>query len=323
MGDAGSRGLNQGTSDNGSATGPEAPPSAPQEVARLLTGDMPCIVCGYNLKSLSVRHVCPECGTPVRVTVLAVVDPYASVLQPIYFPRATAAGIVVWSCAALGAALMTWGQRIIDVCAVLTQEPLDSRALVWAATFLIALSGVGAASLIRPHARIPIWQSAAAFAAVLLCFGEAFVYWKLHGRYDRVHTRPFVESPSGTELRGWLRLAGGAIVAVAVVGLRPNARMLAARSLVLRLGRADRQTMLAMAASLGVAALGDAARLTGQTGDGPIHSVLDTLGIVLIAVGSMLFTVGLTGVVVDCLRIAAVIIRPARGLDELVSGEKP
>lgn len=291
---------------------------APQDVARKLIGDMPCIVCGYNLKTLSVRHVCPECGTPVRVTVLAVIDPYASVLQPIRFPRATAAGIVVWSCAALGAALLTWGERAIDLFAVWTGENGGSGALAWTATLLILASGLGATSLIRPHGRIAIWKSAAAFGAVILCVISAVLYWNLHAVYDRVHVRPFVEGPSGEATRTWLRLLSTGVLALAVLGLRLNARELAARSLVLRMGRADRQTMLAMAAALGVAALGDLVMLIGLNTSGAISSVADMLGIVLIAVGSMLFTAGLAGVTVDCLRIASVIVKPARSMEEMV-----
>ncbi len=279
---------------------------------------MPCVVCGYNLKTLSVRHVCPECGTPVRVTVLAVIDPYASVLQPIRFPRATAVGIVVWSCAALGAALLTWGERAIDVFAVWTGESGGSGALAWTATALIVASGLGATSLIRPHGRLPMWKSAAALCAVVLCFVSAVLYWKLHAQYDRVHTRPFVEGPTGEATRTWMRLLCTGVLAAVVLGLRLNARELAARSLVLRMGRADRQTMLAMAAALGVAGLGDVVMLMGLRTSGAMSSVADMLGIVLIAVGSMLFTAGLAGVAVDCLRIASVIVKPARSMEEMV-----
>lgn len=316
---AGNRGLSEDSKEPGSDQ--RVPSAAPPEVARKLIGNMPCVVCGYNLKTLSVRHVCPECGTPVRATVLAVVDPYASVLQPIRFPRATAVGIVVWSCAALCAALLTWGQRFIDVFAVWTGENGGSGALAFTATVLIVVSAAGATALIRPHKRIAIWKSLAATISVALCGVHAALYWKLHGIYDPLHTRPFVEAVDGQEIRTWLRLGGSAVLAAAIMGLRPNARELAARSLVLRMGRADRQTMLAMVAALGLAMIGDVVTMIARSASGSASALLEPLGTVLIAVGSMLFTAGLVGVMVDCLRIASVIVRPSRTMGETVEME--
>lgn len=34
----------------------------------LITGDLPCLRCGYNLRTLEVAGNCPECGTPVLWT---------------------------------------------------------------------------------------------------------------------------------------------------------------------------------------------------------------------------------------------------------------
>ena len=30
-----------------------------------LLGSLPCITCRYDLKGISIRGVCPECGTPI------------------------------------------------------------------------------------------------------------------------------------------------------------------------------------------------------------------------------------------------------------------
>src|SRR5215831_18001819 len=95
-----------------SRPGPESERAV--DLARELGGDLPCAACRYNLRGLSVRSVCPECGTPVRATILFTVDPYASVLRPITWPRATAAGLILWSMGALGAAVLTWVLRGAD-----------------------------------------------------------------------------------------------------------------------------------------------------------------------------------------------------------------
>jgi hypothetical protein len=97
---------------------------------------------------------------------------------------------------------------------------------------------------------------------------------------------------------------------IIVLGLRPNLRLLTARSLVLRMGRVDRQTMIGLAAAILVLASGDllhifAARLPLGAGNAAF-----IMGILLIAVGSMLLTVGIVGVLVDCTRIVPVVLRP-------------
>src|SRR5262245_48877512 len=84
-------------------------PKAEREaIARELTGDLPCVRCRYNLRGLSVRAPCPECGTPVRATLLAVVDPFAGELQPVSRPRLIVAGLIAWSLGGFGSALCVW-----------------------------------------------------------------------------------------------------------------------------------------------------------------------------------------------------------------------
>ncbi len=279
---------------------------------------MPCVSCGYNLRQLSVLDVCPECGTPVRATVLAVVDPYASVLQPVRWKRLVAGGLIVWAGGAFAAALISWMLRVVDLYAVISGS--EVRFPLWgrAGAALGAMSVVGAIVLIRPHAKIPLWQCVCAAGGVLCGAGVVAMYWKMHVEHDPYHLRPFIETVVAQPTRAWMRILTGGLLAGAMLLLRPSARMLAARSLVLRMGHADRQTMRAMAAALGVAAIGDLVRLAGIYAGAPLQAVLNTLGIVLIAVGSILVTVGLGGLLVDCVRIARVILRPPAALRDVV-----
>jgi hypothetical protein len=291
---------------------------SPSDVARRLKGDLPCIACGYNLKQLSVLDVCPECGTPVRATVLSVVDPYASVLQPVRFPWLVASGLVVWSAAALAAALITWVLRAVDVVAVLSESQIRLAPLALLGAICTAGSGMASAVLVRPHAKVPAWQSVLAACGVLTSLGAAWMYWRIQGVHDPVHVRPFLESVTAQPARAWLRIETNGLLIVSLLLLRPAARMLAARSLVLRMGRVDRQTMLAMATALAVATVGDFCRLGALVSAEPFVTALNTLGLVLIAIGSMLFTVGLFGVLTDCIRIARVIVRPPASLSDVV-----
>jgi hypothetical protein len=291
---------------------------APTELARQLTGDLPCFTCRYNLRGLSVKAVCPECGTPIRVAILATVDPYAPVLQPVVWSRLTAAGVVAWATGALLAGLLTWGQRLLDVISTLTDRPLGTQtpartALAWAAVGCIAWSGVGAAAFIRPHARIPALGSVTAVAGVLATFVLGRLYWQLHLRFDSGHTPPYQLLTAPLTERSLLRLEHAGVLLVILFGLRPNARLLAARPLLMRLGRVDHQTMLTMAAAVAMGAGGDGLQILSMqwTSGGTLSLILGSVGLFMIAVGSMLFTVGLVGIFLNSLRIAGVILKPA------------
>jgi hypothetical protein len=118
--------------------------------------------------------------------------------------------------------------------------------------------------------------------------------------------------------RVWMRLAMGALMVAALFCLRPNARLLAARSLLLRMGRVDRQTMRAMALAVGVGMLGDVLHLAGPWLPGSTVRIAESLGDFLIAVGAMLFTIGLVGVLLDVLRVAPVLLRPPLSISRLL-----
>jgi hypothetical protein len=326
-------GLNTGDSqppeqlphdDGGSEAGAnDAPPpeSRPRDLARELTGDLPCYACGYNLRSISVLGVCPECGTPVRATILARVDPYAGVLRPIDRPRLTAAGLLLWSVAALAAAIIVWSLRLIDAVQVMALGSADAGRLVVGAAVMIALSGLGAAvALVRPHGGIPARQVLAALAGVLAYLPLLYLYWQLHAVYDPPRIAPYLERFEPDRTRALLRLGSAGAMLVIVAGLRPNLRLLTSRSLLMRMGRVDRQTMFALAAAILVAAAGDLLHLLAPQLSPQAAAFAFILGMLLIALGSMLLTVGLVGIVIDSRRIVPVILRPPVSYRQVLGG---
>jgi hypothetical protein len=298
----------------------EIPPQPSQHVpgrstilASELGGNLPCLRCKYNLRGLSIRAVCPECAMPVRVTLLAVVDPMASELRAIPRPRATAMGVVLWSTAALFAALSVWAREILQNYAstVLLRQTVEGLGL--AVVGLTLASGVGAATLIRPHDGIRLQRRLAATVATLTYLPLTAVMWMMYGPGAPADFR---EAPVQ-----WL--VAHLLIIVIILGLRPNARVLAARSLLMRTGRVDRQTMLALVGVLAFAIAGEAGLLvsrvdslnagTSQT----VHLVAQTI----VMVASVLFTIGLVGVVVDCWRIRPVVLDSPRTLEGIFGAE--
>ncbi|HYE03866.1 MAG TPA: hypothetical protein VD963_11615 [Phycisphaerales bacterium] len=305
-----------GADTPGSAGGP-----IPRAVlSRELGGDLPCVVCGYNLRGLSVRSACPECATAVRATILAVVDPHAAELRPLARPALTAAGLVLWASGAVVAALAAWVPHAAHALATWRAGPVRHVALPWIVLGGVAVSAVGALALVRPHPGVkPAWSWMAGLA-VACYLPLAWCLWRA------------ADAPAGRYLRGWVPDEGGALARIgacllaALIALlvRPSTRLLVARSLALRTGRVDRQTLLALALAWVTIAGGHTLwLLSGGGRSTALGSTQWLVGLVLIGLGSAFVTGGLVGALLDCVRIARAILVPAPGLAQVLGARAP
>ena len=310
----------------------ETPPAIPSPstdvLARDLKGNVPCARCRYNLRGLSVRGVCPECGTPVRGTLLVLIDPAASEFQPMYAPKLTAALLTMWAWGALASALCVLLLRLNEFSSLVVGGEFPvGLALQRAPAVLMAISGIGALAHVRPHRGIPAWESMLA-ALGTAAYGPLVVaMWHIHAEIDAALPHPYADDPTAAlEERAWWRLAAAACGAAAIVGVRPVARLMVSRCMLMRTGRVDRQTLLVIVGVLGVTMVGDVCRLLGaQLGDA--WELLRPVGTAFIGVGSALIVLGLVGVVVDAWRIRYAILTPPLSLgdvleDDARAGEK-
>ncbi len=306
---------------------PETPDAVPFDSAkvpaeawiRVLTGDLPCAKCRYNLRGLSILTVCPECGTPVRGTILATVDPHARELSPIHFPILTAFSLILWGVSCLAAALSILLLRSEEIVRALGGPDL-SLALEWRSVpaFALAMAGLFAIAFVRPHAKISLLHSLAAALACLAHLPLAYLTWHIHAVIDTAAASPFTAiDPRWGPLRSLLRLGCAACIAVIILGIRPNGRLLVSRSLLMRTGRVDRQTLLVILSAVGLAALGDVLRLGAPGLPTDRSDLLAGLGGAVIAVGSFLTLLGLGGVLIDTLRLRHSIIAPPLHLDTI------
>lgn len=283
----------------------------PTTLAEGLTGDIRCIRCGYNQRGLSVRTTCPECGTPVLATVLAVVDPQASELQPLRRPVVTAAGLLATCVGTFLAALAVWLARLPELAAMVGWDTARFAWAGWVSAASLAVAGVGAFALIDLHTGVTSRQRATSALGVALFLPLVLIHAHIHLDLDSARGAGFFSSDGmSTERLAW-RLAGGGIAAAIVLLLRPSTRLLAARSLVVRAGRVDRQSMYALAGALGVAAIGDVLGLMAHVLVGGAADLAQVASTFMIGVGSALFTLGLAGLVRDAVRLAPVILEPA------------
>ena len=299
-----------------------------------LGGKLPCISCGYDLQGISILGVCPECGTNVRATVLAAVDPMAEELVPLRAPTLLAGGMVMWSVGGLLALLAAWWQ-IGPELPGLIGLPLRSIAVASLQpvqvllAFGLVMSMVGAVAMVDPHegtkpsvklaAIVGVVLYMPAIAAVLLA-PDLAASSRLSTGYGGLTL--WTPAPERTL---W-RLLAWACIFVMLMCLRPAARTMVARSVLLRTGRVDRQTLVAMAAAVGLLMLGDVLAMlavaTSATYDQAAAAWLYIAGVVLWAMGGVLMTFGVVGSVIDCVRIARAILNPSPSLRQ-VMGQPP
>lgn len=289
-------------------------------LARELGGDLVCARCGYSLRGLSIRTACPECGLPVLTTILSIVDPRASELQPIRYRRIVAAGLMIWTGGALVGALLTWILRGRDV---LVLMGIDLARPEWAAVAGLGCfiaSGAGALALIRPHRGVARREAALAGVGVALYVPLAWAYWRINLSLDAAEPGLAMDLEAPSMHRVFLRMTTCLVGALILVSLRPRARALAARSVVVRTGRVDRQSMQVIALVLLIGAAGDALTLVTADVHGTTREVIVAMDALVVAATSVLVTLGLIGMVRDSLRVVPAILTPPLSPRQMLGG---
>ncbi|MFG0305859.1 MAG: hypothetical protein ACF8Q5_06560 [Phycisphaerales bacterium JB040] len=311
-----------------SASHPHTPPPdgpaqrADARIARDLTGDLYCIRCGYNLKGLSITEPCPECAVPVKATVLAVVDPLAEELTPLSTPRLTAAGLLLWPTGAFLAAIAVWLLRAVELTPLGVWMRLP-RFWIPMACLLLVLSGLGLLPMIRPHRATGLAASLRVAVAFLLYVPLVWGFWRLHAHLDAINPAPYASLTDPDTTRHAYRLAIVLLAAGILTLVRHTARGLAARSVIVREGRVDRQPILALIGAFLLTGCGDAFHLLAASTQWVSEDIVQPITVILIALGSVLVTLGLFGLTRDGFRVFPVVAFQPLGLSHILgrSGE--
>lgn len=282
-----------------------------------LTGSLPCVTCGYELKGLSIRNVCPECGTAVRATILYKVDPMAEEFRPIVYRRWIAFGLIAWSIGGLIVGAGCWLLRILDWVPSLDVTAAAGPLISWAIVASAVVSGIGSLALIRPIPGTPISHNLQALGAVAAYIPLVWALARILLEIDPTRAPPYFSGPPQPDRILIRFIALGAIVVI-LLGVRPNARDLVKRSMVMRTGRVDRQTLLGMAIVAGLIMVGDALRLMSGSVRWADPDLLSIAGSVVIAIGSAMLTLGLVGAAVDSWRIARAVLIPAPSIRQVL-----
>jgi hypothetical protein len=293
-------------------------------LGRELGGDLPCVACGYNLRGLSIRSMCPECGTNVRATILSVVDPQANELRPIRFPRLTATGVLLWAFGGVAVCLMSWLPQAADILRQLGMQSVNRPSAALGVMLGLGTSALGSLTLIRPHTGVHRLHALMAAAATLLYLPLGRTLWRYHTMMDTSGGQHYLAHWTPNAEASRLLALACAMIAGIIMLQRPNARLLVARSMVLRTGRVDRQTLYAMAIAACVMAIGSLlGRVDADTNASLVGEVARTAGVVAIAFGGLLLSIGALGSLLDCARIAGAILIPKRSLRQIIREGRP
>lgn len=309
--------MDQSTDNTPSQKTPDDTGDTEQAIARQLTGELYCIGCGYNLRGLSIRSNCSECGIPVRATILGIVDPKADELVPLIAPRLVALGLNAWSIGAMLAVAMIWVHRILELFRDVFTIGLTPIWVSWIGLGGLVISMFGAFTILRPHRAVPRGEVLRAALGVSFYAPLMYVYSTIYIRHDMLVPSPVFNPGDSIVGRSILRVLMFALVTGIIWGLRPQAVGLAVRSVVVRTGRVDRQSLIAVLVALGIAAFGDLIHIVGAFVPLGFDDVLSIVSLVVIALGSVLFTVGMVNICIDTLRLYPVLVRPGVGLSDI------
>jgi len=289
---------------------------SPSQLDQVLSGALPCAVCSYELRGLSIRGLCPECGTPIRATIRFLVDPRADEFKPLSSPRFTALALTFWSGGALIAAVAFW---LVHVFAFLRLEmgvPIRTGVAEPIVLFGLGLSCVGSLGLVRPLRGLSLRTSILPLLGVL---GYGLLIWAVvrMQAHDDASLIPYLDAPPD-EWRTALRALSGVSVMAIILLLRPNARRLVERCLVLRTGRVDRQTLFALALAMGIGLVGDGLHLVSLLALDGSPSWLSWIGTSLIALSGLFIVAGLVHAQLDTWHIRKSLLAPSPRLDDLI-----
>jgi hypothetical protein len=292
-----------------------------QAIGLSLSGPMPCITCGYDLQGLSVVGLCPECGSAVRATILAKIDPQAEELAPLVTPRLTSYGLAGGVIAGVVATLLMWLPRVVD--AIERFLPVEAPGILrgpmprWLILASLLVAGLCAMTLVRPVRKTTATQAAITLASLPFFLAMCWSVYRIHFEIDPARPSPYLLADVSAQRIG-MRFVFTASVILALLCIRPAARRLARRSMAMRAGRLNRQTVLAMCGALMLASFGDVLRLCTLSTPAGLDDALEIAGTLLIFVGSGLFTLGATLCALDAVRVGRVLLRPAPSVRQVV-----
>lgn len=289
-----------------------------------LTGSLPCIDCGYELQGLTVKGNCPECGRPVRVTLMWVVDPQAEAFQQLPYPRRIARGLVgvflaptsVFIAVALSF-LFVWVTAFMDSYFHAARVESATIVFVFTSAALAAIAPIASTVFLGfMYSTVQAEPTRKRFllAAQIIATIQGIVVWVSLWLY-------FAWALGGRDPMNIALIAYAATIAMYLITLRPVVAPLIRRSFLLRTGHVPRQKIGVVAIVFVVAVIGHS--IQEMAPHTRAVESLELLGAILSIVAWILATLGLLGLTRDAFLVRHTLLHPPRTLEELTRQRTP
>lgn len=305
-------------------------------LTQALQGGVPCVRCRYSLRGLSITGNCPECGTPIRTTVLYTIDPQVPQLRPLPHPRFVGNALLLASISALLGALLLvapWAMdaayHLLDLLQETDRGPWIHSLRAWLpalSVLALLVTMLSCLALYSPVVPTPLVCRVGVLTSVLgflLLFYSLFriqvIDIDLGLRLPMPPATPYEREAEAA--RALYRLLFDFSLVMIFLLIRPVARLLVYRSLALRTGRVARQTIYPMAVAAGVAMVGDLLRYFAIVLASPLEispSIPYIIGEIIVWVASGFIVLGLVRSVLDTWRIRASLLAPSPSLHDLL-----
>mgnify|MGYP001384727304 CR=1 FL=1 len=302
---------------------PTKSPIADELSKMVLVLQLPCGRCGYALRGLAADSDCPECGEPIRLTIIEAVDPASRRLIPIQNPNTIGNAI-------LGVVTCFFISSLLAVVAMLIHAPyslpapqfvrsLPVTAVVWAAAGFGAISILFLAPILKMCQReeligcqsglmltvvgISMWSLSMPLADSFLVVADSWTEVKITGEHE-----------NGYLLFAMLLDTCFPVVSAGLVfsGFRKLIPRLGQRSRAFRQAQGSRQRMNDLLATLVVLLVGRTILVNS-----PSDSNLSIMGLIIMVMSISFIVIGLGYLLRNTIWIRRALITPPPSLSEL------
>ncbi len=270
-----------------------------------------CARCGYDLKSLSAGGNCPECGEPIRLTIIDTVDPAARRLASIERPQVTGNSLVcvsVFLFLAVAIAVLVLLSRAPQSLLITNViQTFNDPIWIWISS---GSSGLAFVSLIPimwmcrcglvQGCRLGVALTGSGLLSFSILMGAS--RWVLLGGKD-----------NGVVLLLFDSLLPAVALSVIFIGLRRLVPRLGQRSREFRLAQGSRQRMNDLLAALVFVIIGRTLISISS-----LDSNLATLGMIIMVLSISLIIVGLLYLIRNTLWIRSALCSPPPSLGQLL-----
>ncbi len=287
----------------------------PTSLARhVVSAEIHCRRCGYNLYGLAAGGVCPECGLETWETILHTVDPASSRLPRLRDPAGVGDALLALSvCLLTGALALSARPAVAWIARLDLRDPGRwLRGLADWAPYVAALSAFGGLLAVRRLARPPADEPAVRVRRDLVLTGSGLLgAGVLLGVLATLEALGISETLV-TALYLLLAVPG----VVGLVGLGGLLEEVGRRSREYRTARGGRQGVHAMIAALVCLAVGRALELP------PLNWRVQVIGATVSSIGALMLLIGLAYLVVNAMWIRRSLRRPPPRLEEILAAGK-